>query len=157
MEDLAENCRDSTDGTGDQIDYQEDENGTEPPGMVHVKKVKKVQYIIEISSVSLNIFRTRCILLDNGSNNGENSKQDKETDGEFEGTEKVEEDIKKPLFLSADLFFWFFHGLLIQERKFKNILLLPLLLFREKKLLGACREVIEISNINSRLLSSIPA
>ena len=113
MEDLAENCRDSTDGTGDQIDYQEDENGTEPPGMVHVKKVKKVQYIIEISSVSLNIFRTRCILLDNGSNNGENSKQDKETDGEFEGTEKVEEDIKKPLFLSADLFFWFFHGLLI--------------------------------------------
>jgi hypothetical protein len=124
------------DGTGDQIDDQENENGTEPPGSIHVKKVKKVQYIIEINSVSLNIFRTRCILLDNGSNNGENSEQDKETDGEFEGTKKVEKDIKKSLFFFGDLWSRLFHDISTLKDKIYSILNLPFLLFRTKSFLG---------------------
>jgi hypothetical protein len=153
MEDLAENWRDSTDGTGDQVDHQKDENGSEPPGMIHVKKIKEIQYIIEISSVSLNIFRTRCILLDNGSNNGENSKQDKETDGEFEGAEKIKKDFKKSFFIFGDLWVRLFHEILTLKDKFYSILNLPFLLFRTKKLLGGRREVIEIFNISSCLLS----
>ena len=80
--------------------------------MVHVKKVEKVQYIIEINSVSLNIFRTCRILRDNGTDDGENGKQDEESDGEFEGTEKIKKDFKKSFFFFGDLCFRFFQDIL---------------------------------------------
>jgi hypothetical protein len=113
------------DGTGDQIDDQENENGTEPPGSIHVKKVKKVQYIIEINSVSLNIFRTWCILRDNGPDDRENGEQDEQSDGEFEGTEKIEKDFKKSFFFFADLYFRFIHGIRTLKEKIYSIYPFP--------------------------------
>jgi hypothetical protein len=49
-------------GTGNQIDDQEQENGAEPPGMVHVEEVEKVQDLIQANPVSLDIFCTGGIL-----------------------------------------------------------------------------------------------
>jgi hypothetical protein len=43
-------------GTGNQIDDQEQENGAEPPGMVHVEEVEKDQHLVQSNPVPLNIF-----------------------------------------------------------------------------------------------------
>jgi hypothetical protein len=51
-------------GTGDQIDHQEQKDGTEPPGVIHIEEIEKVQHLIQASPVSLNIFRTGGILGD---------------------------------------------------------------------------------------------
>ena len=49
-------------GACDQVDHQEHEDGTEPQRVIHIEEIKKVQDLIEANPVSLNIFRTSCIL-----------------------------------------------------------------------------------------------
>jgi hypothetical protein len=79
------------DRAGDQIDDQEQENGTEPPGMVHIEEVEKVQHLIQTNPVSLKIFWTGGILYDQRADDGKAGKKDKERYGEFERTEKIVE------------------------------------------------------------------
>jgi len=83
---------------GDQIEHQKKEDGAKPPGVIHIEEVKKLQHIIELDSVSLNIFPARRILFDQRADNGEDGKQNEKKDREFEGTEKIEDDIKNPFF-----------------------------------------------------------
>ena len=94
---------------------------------------------MKINSVSLNIFRTCCILGDNGPDDRENSKQDEESDGEFEGTEKVKEYGKDPLFLSPYFILRFFHKESYAKRN---------------ETPAAGREVFEIFNTNLYSLSN---
>jgi hypothetical protein len=77
--------------------------------MVHVKKVEKIQYLIESNPVSLNIIRTGCILLDECADDGEDGEQNEERDSEFEGTKKIEEYGKESPFFSAVFSFRLFH------------------------------------------------
>jgi hypothetical protein len=85
-------------GTGNQIDDQEQENGAEPPGMVHVEEIEKVQHLIQTDPVSLNIFRTGGILCDHRADDGKDGKQNEERNGEFEGAEKVIDNREKSAF-----------------------------------------------------------
>jgi hypothetical protein len=57
-----------------QIDNQKQKNSTEPPGMVHIEEVEKVQHLIQTHSVSLNIFGTGGILGDQCADDGEERK-----------------------------------------------------------------------------------
>jgi hypothetical protein len=112
MRDLAQDSRDSMKGAGDQIDHQEQEDGTEPPRVVHIEEVKKVQHLIKANPVSLNIFRTSGILHDQGPDDGKKCKQDEERNGEFERPKKVSDYGKKSNFLRVCRVFGFFHRVL---------------------------------------------
>jgi hypothetical protein len=99
-------------GTGDQIDHEEQENGGEPPGVVHIEEVEKVQHLIQADPVSLDIFRTGGILCDHRADDRKDGKQNKESYGEFERPEKVVDDGKELPFFHISYFFRFFHSIL---------------------------------------------
>jgi hypothetical protein len=100
-------------GTGNQIDDQEQENGAEPPGMVHVEEVEKVQDFIQANPVSLNIFRASGILDDHRADDGEDGKQNKERNRKLERPEKVIENGEKSAFFRFNRFVRFFHNVLL--------------------------------------------
>ena len=85
-------------GTGEQIDHQKEENGAEPPWMVHVKEVEEVENLVKTHPVPSNILFTRSILCNQRANDGEDSKKNKDRYGKFERTEEVKEDGEDPLF-----------------------------------------------------------
>ena len=66
--------------------------------MIHIEEVKELQDIIELNSVSMNIFRAWRILFDQCADNGEDGDQNEKKDRELEGTEKIEDDIENPFF-----------------------------------------------------------
>jgi hypothetical protein len=85
-------------GTGNQIDDQEQENGAEPPGMVHVEEVEKVQHLVQANPVPLNIFGASGILYDHRSDNRKDGKQNEERNRKLERPKKVIDDGKKSTF-----------------------------------------------------------
>jgi hypothetical protein len=91
MRDLTEDARKALDRAGDQIDHQEQKDGTKPPRMVHIKEVEKVQHFIKTYPVSLKIFCTGGVLGNQRTDDGKAGKKNKESDGEFKRTEKIVE------------------------------------------------------------------
>ena len=92
MRDLSPDPWKPIKGTGDQIDHQEQQDRAEPPWMIHIEEVKKVQHLIEANPESLNIFRTGSILCDQRTDDGKDRKQNEEKDREFKWSEKIIED-----------------------------------------------------------------
>jgi len=109
MRDLSPDPWKPMKGAGDQIDHQEQQDHTEPPRVIHIEKVKKVQHLIEADPVSLNIFRTGGILRDQCADDGKGRKQNEERNGELDGSKKVKEKGKETTFLWVDCFIRFFH------------------------------------------------
>jgi hypothetical protein len=93
------------DRAGDQINHQEQQDGTEPPRMVHIEEAEKIKNFIETDPVFLNVLCTGSILFDDCADNRENGEQDKERNGEFEGTEKIVDKRNKSSFLAVNLVF----------------------------------------------------
>jgi hypothetical protein len=85
-------------GTGNQIDNQEQENGAEPPGMVHVEEVEEVQDLVQANPVSLNIFCAGGILYNQRPDDGKDRKQNEERNRKLERPKKVIDDGKKSTF-----------------------------------------------------------
>jgi hypothetical protein len=100
-------------GAGDQIDHEEQENGDEPPGVVHIEEVEKVQHLIQTDPVSLNIFRTGGILCDHRADDGKDGKQNEERNGKFERPKKVIDDGKETTFFLFSRVSCFFHNILL--------------------------------------------
>ena len=86
-------------GARDQIDHQEQQDGTEPPRMVHIEEAEEIQYLIKPNAITLNIIRARGILCNYCADDGEDGKENEERDSEFERTEKVKKDGEDPTFL----------------------------------------------------------
>jgi hypothetical protein len=91
--------------TGNQIDDQEQENGAEPPGMVHVEKIEKVQHLIQANPVSLNIFCAGGILYNHRAYDRKDGKQNEQRNRKLEGAEKVIDNGKKSTFFHFYRFF----------------------------------------------------
>jgi hypothetical protein len=85
-------------GTSNQIDNQEQQDGAKPPGMVHVEEVEKVQHLVQVNPVSLDIFCASGILCDHRADDRKDGNQNEERNGEFEGAEKVIDNGKKTTF-----------------------------------------------------------
>jgi hypothetical protein len=100
-------------GTSDQIDDQEQKNGAEPPGMVHVEEVEKVQDFIQADPVSLGIFCACGILDDHRADDGEDGEQNEQRNRKLERPEKVIENCKKSAFFRFNRFVRFFHNVLL--------------------------------------------
>ena len=77
--------------------------------MVHVEEVEKIQYLIEANPISLDIFRTGCILLDQCAEDRKDGEENEERNSEFNRTEKFKEYSKESLFFSAGLDIQFLH------------------------------------------------
>jgi hypothetical protein len=70
--------------------------------MIHIEEVKKVQDLIEANPISLNIFRTSCILRNKCTDNGKDGEQNEERNGKFEGPKKIKDDGKKSTLFHVD-------------------------------------------------------
>ena len=70
-------------GACDQIDHQEHQYQSEPPWMIHIEEIKKVQHLKEANPVSLNIIWTGGILRDQCANDRKNGEQNEKKDCEL--------------------------------------------------------------------------
>jgi hypothetical protein len=91
--------------------------------VVHVEEVEKVQHIMEVCPVTLDIFCTRCILTNQCTDDGEDGEKNEKCNRELERTKEIEKYLNEPLFLFADLNLRFFHGIIL--KKFFTFLALP--------------------------------
>jgi hypothetical protein len=99
-------------GACDQVDHQEQQDPFEPQRVVHIEEIEKVQDLIEARSVSLNIFRTGCILCNHRADDGKDSKKNEQGNGKFKGPKQIIDDGSESAFLLVDRFFRFFHTIL---------------------------------------------
>jgi len=105
---LAQNPWKPIDGAGNQINYQKQKDGAEPPRMIHIEEVKKVQHLVEAKPVSLNIFRTGGILCNQCTENGKDSKENEKKNSKLERPKEIVKNSKESFFPCDDCFVQFF-------------------------------------------------
>ena len=86
-------------GADDNVDRQQAQKRTKPPGMIHVKKIKGVEYFKANVPVLMKIGFSALVLGNEGADDGSRRKGQQNRYGQFDGGEEIPDFLRNALWV----------------------------------------------------------